>query len=149
MIVTDVQAQGIVRDFAKRGGSCVFTNGCFDRLHPGHVHALQQMANLGNMLVVAINSDESVRRLKGSGRPTVTVDHRLLMLDALACVDLCYVMPGDNPRRDLNNLRPDVLAKGGTTPVVVGREIVEAYAGRVVCVDELPGYSTTHISRLA
>ena len=130
----------------RRGGeTVVFTNGCFDLLHMGHIRYLQQARQLGQCLVVAINSDESVARLKGPGRPVIGENERAEMLAALECVDHVTVFNEDTPEPLLEWLKPDVLAKGGTTSVVVGQEIVEGYGGRVLTLDLVVGLSTTDI----
>jgi D-beta-D-heptose 7-phosphate kinase/D-beta-D-heptose 1-phosphate adenosyltransferase len=128
-----------------RGDVVVFTNGCFDLLHMGHVRYLRQARELGSCLIVAINSDESVRRLKGPARPVIGQDERAEMLGALECVDYVTIFEEDTPEALLELLRPGVLAKGGTTPVVVGRELVESYGGRVLTLDHVQGTSTTEI----
>jgi D-beta-D-heptose 7-phosphate kinase/D-beta-D-heptose 1-phosphate adenosyltransferase len=131
------------------GRSIVFTNGCFDLLHAGHVSYLQEAAQLGDVLVVAINSDRSVRALKGADRPLIPAAERALMLAALECVAAVIVFDEATPEPLLRQLRPEVLVKGGTYGVeqVVGRELVEAYGGRVCVTAVVPGLSTT--SRLA
>ena len=127
----------------------VFTNGCFDLLHPGHVQFLEQAAKLGR-LVVAVNSDASVARLKGPGRPVQDIDQRVKMLEALACVDEVIVMDADTPDSLLSSIQPEFLVKGGTTEEIVGRGVVESYGGEVRRLDEVPGYSTTGlISQMA
>jgi D-beta-D-heptose 7-phosphate kinase/D-beta-D-heptose 1-phosphate adenosyltransferase len=131
----------------QRGQTIVFTNGCFDLLHMGHVRHLQQARALGACLVVALNSDDSVRRLKGPARPIIRQDERAEMLSCLECVDYVTIFDEDTPEELLALLKPDVLAKGGTTPVIVGREIVEGYGGRVVRLEEIKGLSTTQIIR--
>ena len=128
-----------------RGDAIVFTNGCFDLLHMGHVRYLQEARALGSCLVVAINSDASVAKLKGPSRPVIGQDERAEMLAALECVDYVTVFDEDTPHALLELLRPDVLAKGGTTPVVVGREVVEGTGGRVVTLGLVEGLSTTQI----
>jgi len=135
-------------DLARRrqqGEVIVFTNGCFDLLHTGHVRYLQQAREQGNCLVVAINSDASVRRLKGPSRPVVGQRERAEMLAALECVDYVTIFDEDTPLELLELLRPDVLVKGGTTPQIVGRELVESYGGRVYTMDLVAGQSTTRI----
>ena len=119
------------RSYRRRGRTVVFTNGCFDLLHVGHVSYLSEAAKLGNTLIVGVNSDASVRRLKGSSRPVIAESDRAAMLAALACVGYVVVFDEDTPHRLLEAIRPDVLVKGGTyTPSeVVGHEIVEAYGG--------------------
>jgi D-beta-D-heptose 7-phosphate kinase/D-beta-D-heptose 1-phosphate adenosyltransferase len=128
-----------------RGEKIVFTNGCFDLLHMGHVRYLQQARKLGSCLVVAINSDESVRGLKGESRPVIGQDERADMLGALECVDYVTIFDEDTPIPLLETLRPDLLVKGGTTDAVVGREVVEAHGGEVRTLDAFQGLSTTRI----
>ena len=130
------------------GQKVVFTNGCFDVLHIGHVSYLKQAASLGECLVVAINSDDSVRRLgKASDRPIFPAEQRAEMLAALECVDYVVIFDEDTPEAVLQTLQPDLLVKGGTyTPEqIVGREIVLAYGGEVRALSEKPGISTTQI----
>ena len=125
----------------------MFTNGCFDLLHVGHVTYLAEAARLGNVLAVGINSDAGVRRLKGPSRPVIGQSDRAAMLAALACVQYVVVFDDDTPHALLRAIRPDVLVKGGTyTPEqVVGHEIVEAYGGAVRVTGVVEGISTTHI----
>lgn len=131
---------------ARRAGeTVVFTNGCFDLLHPGHVQMLQDASELGSVLVVAVNGDASVRRLKGPERPVLGEGDRARMLAALSCVDHVLVFGEDTPCRLVEAIRPDVLVKGGTTAEVVGREAVEAYGGSVVRLEALGEMSTTMI----
>ena len=129
----------------ERGASLVFTNGCFELLHVGHVRYLQAARALGDVLAVGLNSDRSVRAIKGPRRPLVPQAERAEMLAALECVDYVTLFDEDTPHALLHLLRPDLLVKGGTTPVVLGREVVEAYGGRVVTVDMVEGLSTTRI----
>ncbi len=129
----------------RRGETVVFTNGCFDLLHMGHVRYLQQARELGNCLIVATNSDASVSRLKGPCRPIIGQQERAEMLSCLECVDFVTVFDEETPEALLELLRPDVLVKGGTTPIVVGREIVEGYGGHVLTLEAVEGLSTTQI----
>ena len=129
----------------QRGEVIVFTNGCFDLLHTGHVRYLQQAREQGNCLVVAINSDASVRQLKGPARPVVGEVERAALLAALECVDYVTIFDEDTPLELLELLRPNVLVKGGTTPVIVGKELVERYGGHVYTMDLIEGQSTTQI----
>lgn len=128
-------------------GRVVFTNGVFDLLHPGHVDVLAQARALGDALVVGLNSDMSVRRLKGQERPVRTEAERAYVLAALRDVDAVVVFSEDTPQDLIRHLRPDVLVKGGdyTLETVVGRDDVEAWGGRVVIVPLRPGQSTTSI----
>ena len=125
----------------------VFTNGCFDLLHLGHVRLLEQARAEGDVLVVGLNSDSSVRRLKGAVRPLVPQAGRAEVLAALACVDAVTIFEEDTPRDLIAALLPDVLVKGGdwSPDRIVGREEVEAAGGRVVVVPYLEGYSTSSL----
>ena len=125
----------------------VFTNGCFDILHVGHVRYLAAARALGDALLVAINSDRSVRALKGTGRPVMNEEERAEMLAALAAVDFVTVFAEDSPRRLIAELRPDVLVKGGDYALdeIHGREEVEAAGGRVLALPFVEGASTTGI----
>ncbi len=127
----------------------VFTNGCFDLLHPGHVSLLHQAHQLGDRLIVGLNTDASIRRLKGTQRPILPAADRAAILSALADVDLVVFFDEDTPRKLIERLRPDILVKGADYRIeeVVGREIVEAYGGSVCLVDILAGHSTTAIAR--
>ena len=127
------------------GETLVFTNGCFDLLHMGHVRYLQQARRLGSCLTVAINSDDSVRRLKGPGRPVIGAGERAEMLAALECVDYVTVFDEDTPEPLLALLKPDVLAKGGSTGEIVGQGYVESCGGKVVKLELVDGLSTTDI----
>jgi D-beta-D-heptose 7-phosphate kinase/D-beta-D-heptose 1-phosphate adenosyltransferase len=135
----------VVAEHRRAGRSIVFTNGCFDLLHVGHVTMLQEAAESGDVLVVAINSDDSVRRLKGTERPIIGEQDRARMLAALACVDHVLIFDDDTPERLLAEIRPEVLVKGGTTGHIVGREIVEAYGGRIARTTTVPELSTTEL----
>jgi D-beta-D-heptose 7-phosphate kinase/D-beta-D-heptose 1-phosphate adenosyltransferase len=130
------------------GQRVVFTNGCFDLLHAGHVSYLQQAAQLGDCLVVGLNSDQSVRRLeKGPDRPLFPEEQRAAMLAALEAVDFVCVFDDATPHALLHRLRPEILVKGGTYShhEIVGWEVVEAYGGKVLPLGVLPGLSTTNI----
>src|ERR1700726_1577469 len=129
---------------AKRNGRrVVFTNGCFDLLHPGHIRSLELTRELGDALVVGLNSDASVRQLKGEGRPVISERERAEILSAFECVDAVVIFDDLTPRRVIAGLLPDVLVKGGDWPgdQIVGREEVEAAGGRVVLAPVVPGYS--------
>jgi D-glycero-beta-D-manno-heptose 1-phosphate adenylyltransferase len=129
------------------GERIVFTNGVFDLLHPGHLRYLQQSRGLGNTLVVGVNSDRSVRAIKGESRPVTPEHERAEILAALACVDVVVLFDEDTPYALISRLQPDVLVKGADWPeeAMVGRDIVEARGGRVVRVPFEPGYSTTNV----
>lgn len=131
----------------RNGRRIVFTNGCFDLLHPGHIGSLEQARALGDVLIVGLNSDASVRQLKGTGRPVLPERERAEILAALECVDAVVIFDEPTPREVIARLLPDVLVKGGDWPgdQIVGREEVEAAGGRVVSIPVVPGYSTTAI----
>jgi D-beta-D-heptose 7-phosphate kinase/D-beta-D-heptose 1-phosphate adenosyltransferase len=133
----------------RNGRRIVFTNGCFDLLHPGHIGSLEQARALGDALVVGLNSDASVRQLKGAGRPVLPERERAEILAALECVDAVVIFDDLTPREVIAQLLPDVLVKGGDWHgnQIVGREEVEAAGGRVVSIPVVPGYSTTEILR--
>ena len=135
-----------VRDLQARGKKVVFTNGCFDLLHLGHVQCLEQARSLGDALMVAVNTDESVRRLdKSPGRPFNPESDRAAVVAALACVDRVVLFPEDTPLELITALGPDVLVKGGDYRAedIVGREAVLARGGRVMVLPLVPGRSTT------
>ncbi len=125
----------------------VFTNGCFDLLHPGHVRYLRQARSLGDALIVALNSDRAVRELKGSGRPILTEAERAEVIAALECVDYVTIFDDVSPRELIASLLPDVLVKGGDWRVdqIIGREEVEAAGGRVESLPFVEGVSTSDI----
>lgn len=127
------------------GEKIVFTNGVFDLLHRGHAEYLAQARALGERLVVGVNSDASVQRLKGPARPVVAAEDRVAVLEALACVDLAVIFDDDTPARLIEAVRPDVLVKGGdwTVEQIVGRELVESYGGRVLSIPLREGYGTS------
>ena len=132
----------------KRNGlRIVFTNGCFDLLHPGHIQSLEQARALGDALIVGINGDASVRELKGPGRPILPERERAEILAALECVDAVIIFHELTPREIIAALLPDLLVKGGdwAGDQIIGREEVEAAGGRVVSIPVVPGYSTTAI----
>ncbi len=130
-----------------RGLRVVFTNGCFDLIHPGHVRYLQKARLEGDCLVVALNSDRSVRALKGSGRPVLSENERCEVVGALECVDWVIVFDQETPLEIIQELSPDVLAKGGDWPVeqIVGRRFVEANGGKVISIQFEEGNSTSRI----
>ncbi len=125
----------------------VFTNGCFDVLHRGHVELLRFAKGLGDVLVVGLNTDDSVRRLKGPDRPINALEDRAAVLLALKWVDFVVPFPEDTPERVIRELRPDVLVKGGdyTLEEIVGAKFVLSYGGKVEIFPYLEGYSTTSI----
>jgi D-beta-D-heptose 7-phosphate kinase/D-beta-D-heptose 1-phosphate adenosyltransferase len=149
-VLTRKAAAEELRRARRRGERVVFTNGCFDILHVGHVRSLEEARGLGDRLVVAVNDDASVRRLKGPSRPVVPARQRAELLAALECVDWVVVFGAETPLATIRALRPDVLAKGGDWGMdeIVGRKDVESWGGRVVRLQEIPGVrSTTLIER--
>lgn len=128
----------------------VFTNGCFDLLHPGHVEYLAKAAELGNKLIIGLNSDESVRRLnKGSGRPIQNEQARAIVLASLHLVDRVVIFHEDTPLELIKFIQPDVLVKGGDWKPedIVGADVVKAYGGKVLSIPFVDGYSTTAIEQ--
>jgi D-beta-D-heptose 7-phosphate kinase / D-beta-D-heptose 1-phosphate adenosyltransferase len=136
-----------LQEWRRRGLRIGFTNGCFDILHPGHVKVLTAARGACDRLVVGLNSDGSVKRLKGEGRPVQNEQARAEVLAALEAVDLVAIFEEDTPLKLITRIKPSVLVKGGdyTRETVVGHEIVEAHGGEVVLVDTLPGFSTTSL----
>ena len=145
-IVERGEAARWVKGLQAQGNKVVFTNGCFDLLHVGHVEYLEQARALGDALIVAVNTDASVRRLnKGSSRPLNPEGDRARVLAALACVDRVVLFPEDTPLEIITELQPDILVKGGDYALqeIVGREAVLARGGEVKVIPLVPGYSTT------
>jgi D-beta-D-heptose 7-phosphate kinase/D-beta-D-heptose 1-phosphate adenosyltransferase len=129
----------------REGLRIVFTNGCFDLLHRGHLRSLEQARGLGDRLIVAVNSDASVRRAKGPGRPIRNAAIRMELVAGLACVDWVVAFRSDTPLRLIERLRPDVLAKGGdwALDAIVGADVVRSAGGRVERLTLVPGEHTT------
>lgn len=137
----------IIEEEKRRGKRIAFTNGCFDLLHVGHVKYLQKARTFGDLLVLGLNSDASVRRLKGEKRPLIGQSERANILAALDCVDYVVIFDEDTPMHLLEVLRPHVLVKGGdyTPDRVVGKDLLESYGGRIELVEFVDGRSTTNI----
>lgn len=144
------EASRIAASCREIGKKVVFTNGCFDLLHVGHVRALQEAAALGDVLIVAVNSDLGVRQIKGTGRPIITEDDRVAILSALACVDYVLVFDDPTPCRLVDAVKPDVLVKGGdySPEDLAGRETVASYGGKVCVTTLKKGVSTSRILSL-
>ncbi len=144
-VVTREQAAEQLERWRQRGWRTGFTNGCFDLLHPGHVHLLEQARSRCDRLVVGLNSDASVRRLKGASRPVQSEAARAAVLGSVAAVDLVCIYDEDTPEETLRALRPELLVKGAdyTLGTVVGAEFVQGYGGEVMLAELLPGFSTT------
>lgn len=140
-------AYRVIEDHKAHGAHVVFTNGCFDLLHPGHTRYLTEARKLGDLLIVAINSDRSVRTLKGDGRPLFPQEERAEILAALEAVDYVTIFDSPTPQAIIARMLPDILVKGaGWGPnEIVGRAEVEAAGGRVVSMPAVVGFSTTAI----
>lgn len=148
-IVSISQLRNSIRTERLWYGKIVFTNGCFDLLHAGHVQYLYEARRCGDMLIVGINSDRSVRQSKGENRPIVPAEQRAYAVAALECVSFVIIFDEDTPHKLLEAIRPDFLIKGGDYSVdeVVGKEIVEGYGGRVVVMSHVEGLSSSKIIR--
>jgi D-beta-D-heptose 7-phosphate kinase/D-beta-D-heptose 1-phosphate adenosyltransferase len=146
-VVTEDQLLALVTEARARGETLVMTNGCFDILHPGHVAYLEQAAQLGDRLIVAVNDDASVNRLKGSGRPVNSLAHRMAVLAGLRAVEWVVGFSEDTPERLICAVQPDLLVKGGDyrPEQIAGAECVQAQGGEVRIIETLPGHSTTGI----
>jgi D-glycero-beta-D-manno-heptose 1-phosphate adenylyltransferase len=130
------------------GKTVVFTNGCYDILHPGHVRLLERARSLGHVLILALNTDASVARLKGPSRPLIDEQERARMAMALAAVDAVTYFDEDTPRELIAAVLPDVLVKGADwAHFIAGREEVEAAGGKVMALALEPGFSTTNIEK--
>ena len=145
--MTRQDAVALVERLRTAGQTIVFTNGVFDLLHVGHLRYLQQARALGGALLIGLNSDRSVRAIKGPDRPITTETERAEILESLACVDGVVIFEEDTPHALIAALQPDVLVKGAdwAEDAIVGRDIVEARGGRVVRIALEPGRSTTAI----
>lgn len=147
-ILTISRLLAIRRKLAQEGKRIVFTNGCFDLLHIGHIHCLQQARRLGDCLVVAVNDDASARQLKGPTRPLMLARERAAMLAALECVDFVVIFHNLTAERLVAQLRPEIYVKGGDYGFGVSppeAAVAERYGGQVVFIPYLRGYSTTEL----
>ena len=138
-----------VKAWKDAGKKIVFTNGCFDLIHIGHVLYLEEAKSLGDILIVAANSDASVSKLKGPHRPIKDEYNRTHILAALASVDMVLVFDENDPDNIIKQIKPDVLVKGGdwTTEQIIGSDIVLSYGGQVKSLQFVPGYSTTALEQ--
>lgn len=137
---------GVRAEWKRAGRKVVFTNGCYDVLHPGHIRLLEQARSLGDVLILALNSDTSVSRLKGPKRPLIPERDRAALVQSLAAVDAVTFFDEDTPRELIAAVLPDVLVKGADwAHFIAGREEVEAAGGKVLPLPLEPGYSTTGI----
>ena len=144
-VLAQPDARRLVERLRTEGRRIVFTNGVYDLLHPGHIRYLQRARSLGDALIVGVNADASVRRIKGPSRPINPEAERAEVIAALACVDAAVIFDEDTPAAIVRLVQPDVLVKGADWPAdqIVGRDTVEARGGRVVLVPVEQGYSTT------
>lgn len=133
--------------FRSAGKKIVFTNGCFDLLHVGHVRYLQEARQLGDLLVIGVNSDASVKRLKGPTRPVQVENDRAEILAALAAVDFTVIFTEDTPENLIHKVKPDILVKGGDWQIdqIVGAPFVQSYGGKVMSLQFVDGKSTTKL----
>jgi rfaE bifunctional protein nucleotidyltransferase chain/domain len=147
IVSTPSQVEQLQKELRSKQQKVVFTNGVFDILHAGHVMYLAAARSMGDVLVVGLNADESVTRLKGPTRPVNTEHDRAQVLAALRCVDHVVLFTEDTPLRVIATLLPDVLVKGGdyTRDTIVGADVVEAHGGIVATIPLLEGRSTTNI----
>lgn len=146
-IKTASELQTICDSLRQRGGQVVFTNGCFDLLHVGHLRYLEEARSLGDCLIVAVNSDESVRTIKGPLRPLISESNRIELVSSLHCVDYTVLFDTPDPLTLIERLQPDVLVKGADWPLekIVGADVVLGGGGRVVRIPLVPRISTTTI----
>jgi len=146
-VLSTAEAVAFVEHLRHDGKEVVFTNGVFDLLHPGHIRYLQDARREGGALVVGVNSDRSVKAIKGPARPLNSEQERAEVLAALACVDAVVVFDEDDPHQIISRLQPDVLVKGAdwAPDAIIGRDLVQSRGGRVVRVPLAEGYSTSAI----
>ena len=146
MILTSAEFKNIRINLKKENKSLVFTNGCFDILHKGHAAYLNQARSLGDMLIVGVNSDRSVKVLKGADRPVNNENDRAFLLDNLKSVDYVIIFDEDTPYNLIKDIVPDYLVKGGDWKEedIVGWDIVKAAGGKVMSLDYVDNYSTTN-----
>lgn len=137
----------IIKNLRAKGNRIVFTNGCFDLLHIGHIRYLEKAKTLGDILVVGVNSDSSVRKIKGPKRPVLPVKERTEILSGLECVDYVTIFDEVDPLKLITSLKPNVLVKGGdwAKEQIVGREVVERSGGEVVAIPFIKGASTSNL----
>lgn len=146
-IQTIEQGKNTVQDWISKNETIVFTNGCFDILHLGHLDYLCKAKDLGSKLIVGVNSSNSVKKLKGPSRPFNSTQSRSKLLAGFECIDLIVVFNEDTPLNLIQSLKPNILVKGGdyTFETIVGAEEVKNYGGQVEIIPFLPGYSTSKI----
>ena len=141
----DLKSQ--VGKWKQAGNEVVFTNGCFDIIHKGHIEVLARSADLGDKLIVGLNSDQSIQKLKGEDRPIIDEESRAILLAALSFVDAIILFSEETPLKLINTLLPDILAKGGDYEIktIVGHKIVQENGGKIKLVPFLDGFSSTTI----
>ncbi|MGD8228373.1 MAG: D-glycero-beta-D-manno-heptose 1-phosphate adenylyltransferase [Desulfobacteraceae bacterium] len=146
-IMSHEEAKKEIDRLKAEGKRVVFTNGCFDILHPGHTRYLYTARALGDYLVVAVNNDQSVRAIKGEGRPILPQDARTELLAALSCVDCIVIFSEENPLKVIQYLMPHILVKGGDwkEEEIIGADVVKKAGGQVERIPYIPGFSTTDI----
>jgi len=146
-IISRLQVKSLISKLKKKGRKIVFTNGCFDLLHVGHVRYLQQARSLGDYLIVGLNSDQSVRLIKDPGRPLIAEEQRAEVLTALACVDYVVLFDEADPFQLIDEVRPDVLVKGADWSLdnIIGADLVSSYGGEVRRIELVPSISTSEI----
>ena len=147
MISSSQDISKLITQWRVKSNKIVFTNGCFDLVHVGHLHTLSEAKKLGDKLIVAINSDASVKRLKGDSRPILPEQERANLIASLVFVDAVLIFEEDTPIKLIESILPDVLVKGGDWKIeeIVGNEIVRENKGTVVSIPFLDGHSTTDI----
>ncbi len=147
MLLSRSLVEALAAEFRALGRTIVFTNGCFDILHIGHTSYLEAAKKLGDILIVGVNSDDSVRRLKGASRPINTQHDRATLLSSLRAVDYTCIFTEDTPLKLITDIQPDVLVKGGdyTPETIVGADIVRERGGHIVVLPFIEGKSTTRI----
>jgi D-beta-D-heptose 7-phosphate kinase/D-beta-D-heptose 1-phosphate adenosyltransferase len=146
-IISRLQIDGLISALKNKGQKVVFTNGCFDLLHVGHVRYLQEARTLGDCLIVGLNSDQSMRRIKDPARPLIAEDQRAEVLAALTCVDYIVLFDEADPFKLIEEIRPDVLVKGADWSLdnIIGADLVSSYGGEVRRVELVPAISTSEI----
>jgi len=136
-----------VKNWKSSNEKIIFTNGCFDILHKGHLEVLAKTADLGNRLIIGLNSDSSIKNLKGGNRPIVDENSRAILLAALSFVDAVVLFSGQTPLNLIAEIKPDILAKGGDYKIteIVGHEVVQQNGGEVITIPLIEGFSSTNI----
>lgn len=137
----------LVKKWKNEGKKIVFTNGCFDILHAGHIDYLEKAKKLGDVLIVGLNSDTSIKRIKGENRPVIPQEYRKRVLEGLRAIDLVIIFEEDTPERLIKEIKPDVLVKGGDWNIenIVGADFVQSYGGKVKTIEFVYDISTSKI----